>query len=196
MNDKEEIIMNLQNTISTNERRVMSMKILWSRKVLVLSFVLTGFFFLAGAAQAQQGNTKLDLKTKAEKEITVKQQGKATIKRVPLDKAAPGNILVYTITYSNAGKGPVLDAVIVDPLPAGVRYIADSAEGKDAEIRCSIDKGRTWVKPPAIMEFRKADGSLEKKPAPPEMYTHIKWAIKKPVAPGQSGQVSFKVTVK
>jgi len=172
------------------------MKILWSRKVLVLSFFLTGFFFLAGAAPAQQGNTKLDLKTKAEKEVKITKEGKTTTKRVPLDKANPGNIVVYTITYSNTGKGPILDAVIVDPLPAGVRYIADSAEGKDAEITCSIDNGRTWVKPPAMIEFRKADGSLEKKTAPPDMYTHIKWTIKKPVAPGQSGHVSVKVTVK
>jgi uncharacterized repeat protein (TIGR01451 family) len=104
--------------------------------------------------------------------------------------------VVYTIIYSNAGKGPILDAVIVDPLPAGVRYIENTAEGKDAEITYSIDNGRTWVKPPVMIEFRKPDGSLEKKPAPPDMYTHIKWAIKKTVAQGQSGQVSFKVTVK
>jgi uncharacterized repeat protein (TIGR01451 family) len=172
------------------------MKILSNQKFLGLIFFLTGFFFLTGVSQAQQGNTKLDLKTTAEKEIKVTKEGKSTTKRIPLDKANPKDIVVYTITYSNAGKGPILDAVIVDPLPAGVRYINDTAEGKDAEITCSIDNGRTWQKPPAMIEFRKPDGSLEKKPAPPEMYTHIKWAIKKPVAPGQAGQVSFKVTVK
>jgi uncharacterized repeat protein (TIGR01451 family) len=188
--------MKLQNKNSAKKRRVMCMKILWSRKVLVLSLFLTGFFFLAGVSYAQQSSAKLVLKTTAEKEIMVKQQGKSTTKRIPLDKANPKDIVVYTITYSNAGKGPILNAVIVDPLPAGVRYIADTAEGKDAEITCSIDNGRTWVKPPAMIEFRKSDGSLEKKPAPLDMYTHIKWAIKKSVAPGQFGQVSFKVTVK
>jgi uncharacterized repeat protein (TIGR01451 family) len=172
------------------------MKILSNQKFLALIFFLTGFFFLAGVSHAQQSSAKLDLKTTAAKEITVKQDGKSTTKRIPLDKANPKDIVVYTITYSNAGKGPILDAVIVDPLPAGVRYIADTAEGKDAEITYSIDKGRTWLKPPVMIEFRKPDGSLEKKPAPPDMYTHIKWAIKKPVAPGQAGQVSFKVTVK
>lgn len=172
------------------------MKILRSRKILVLSFVLTGFFFLAGVSQSQQSSAKLDLKTTAEKEIKVTKDGKSTTKRIPLDKANPGSIVVYTITYSNVGKGPILDAKIVDPIPSGVRYIADTAEGKDAEILVSIDNGRTWQVPPVMIEFRKPDGSLEKKPAPPDMYTHIKWAIKKPVAPGQSGQVSFKVTVK
>jgi uncharacterized repeat protein (TIGR01451 family) len=174
----------------------MRMKILWSRKVLILSFVLTGFFFLSGVSQAQQENAKLDLKTTGEKEVKVKKEGKVTIKRIPLDKASPGDIVVYTITYSNAGKGPILDAMIVDPIPAGVRYIADTAEGKDTEITCSIDNGLTWVTPPAMIEFRNPDGSLVKKPASLDMYTHIKWAIKKSVAPGQSGKVSFKVTVK
>jgi uncharacterized repeat protein (TIGR01451 family) len=189
-------MMNSKNKNSEKERRVMCMKILSSQKFLVLIFFLTGFFLLAGPSQAQQSSAKLDLKTMAEKEVKVTKEGKSTTKRIPLDKASPGNIVVYTITYSNVGKGPILDAKIVDPVPAGVRYIADTAEGKDAEITFSIDNGRTWLKPPVMIEFRKPDGSLEKKTAPPDMYTHIKWAIKRPVAPGQSGQVSFKVTVK
>jgi uncharacterized repeat protein (TIGR01451 family) len=170
------------------------MTILWRQKRFVLSFVLTIFFLLTGVPQAQ--NAQLDLKTTGEKEMKVIKEGNATIKRVPLDKANPGDVVVYTITYANLGKGPILDAVIVDPLPSGVRYISDTAEGKDAEITFSVDNGRTWVKPPAMIEFRNPDGSLEKKPAPPDMYTHIKWTIKKSVAPGEAGQVSFKVTVK
>lgn len=172
------------------------MKIWGSRKVLVFIFFLTGFFFLAGFAQAQQGNTKLDLKTTAEKEIKVKKDGKVTTTRVPVDKAHPGDVVVYTITYTNIGKGPVVDAVIVDPLAGGVRYIENTAEGKDSEIKFSVDNGQTWQTYPVMMLFKKPDGSMEKKPAAADRYTHIKWMIKKPVAPGQSGRVSFKVTVK
>lgn len=172
------------------------MKVLQSRHFLIFIFLLTGIFFLTVEAQAQQESTKLDLKTTAEKEVKVKQGGKTITKRVPLDKASPGDVVVYTITYSNVGKGPVLDAVIVDPIPKGVRYIADTAEGRDAEIMYSTDNGRVWQKPPIEMQIKKPDGSLEKKPVSTERYTHIKWMIKKPVASGQSGQVSFKVTVK
>jgi uncharacterized repeat protein (TIGR01451 family) len=172
------------------------MKVLWRRQCLIFIILLTGIFFLAVIAQAQQENTKLDLKTTAEKEIKVKQGGKTITKRIPLDKASPGDVVIYTITYSNVGKGPVLDAVIVDPVPKGVRYIADTAEGKDAEIMYSTDNGRTWQTPPIEMQIKKPDGSLEKKTVSAERYTHIKWMIKKPVASGQSGRVSFKVTVK
>jgi uncharacterized repeat protein (TIGR01451 family) len=188
--------MNLRNKNLKKIRRAMRMKVIWNRKVLILTLFLTGFFSLAGVSQAQQGNTKLDLKTTAEKEVMAKEDGKATTTRVPVDNAQPGDIVVYTISYSNTGKGPVLDATITDPLPSGVRYIADTAEGKDAEIKFSVDNGQTWHAYPVMMTLKKPDGSMETKPAAADSYTHIKWTIKKPVAPGQSGQVRFKVTVK
>jgi len=185
-----------QKQKTRKERRLMRMKGLWGRRILAGMACLAGVFFLAGVSCAQPASAELALKTTAEKEITVTRQGKPTTKRIPLDKANPKDVVVYTITYENTGKGPLLDAVIVDPIPQGVAYVLDSAEGKDAEITCSIDGGRSWLKPPVMMEFRKPDGTIEKKPAPPERYTHIRWAIKKPVAPGQSGKVSFKATVK
>jgi uncharacterized repeat protein (TIGR01451 family) len=171
------------------------MKIFKNRCFLIFIFLLTGIFFLAVVSHAQQENTKLDLKTTAEKEVKVKQSGKTITKKMPLDKANPGDVVVYTITYSNVGKGSVLEAMIVNPIPKGVRYIPDTAEGKDAEIMYSIDNGRTWQFSP-VTQMKKPDGSLEKKPASTDRYTHIKWMIKKPVASGQSGKVSFKVTVK
>lgn len=158
--------------------------------------ILAAVFFGAGLVQAQSGEPKLELKTTAQKEVKVKKDGKMEIQRVPVDKAQPGDVVVYTIAYSNTGKGPVLDAAIVDPIPKGVVYILESAEGTDAEITFSVDGGRTWQKPPVMMQVKKPDGSMENKPVPPERFTHVRWLIKKPLAPGQSGKVSFKVTVK
>jgi uncharacterized repeat protein (TIGR01451 family) len=188
--------MKLPNKKSQLQMRSMRMKVFWNRNISVLTLFLTGFLFLAGASQAQQGNAKLDLKTTAEKEVMAKEDGKVTTTRVPVDNAHPGDVVVYTISYSNTGKGPVLNATITDPLPSGVRYVADTAEGKDAEITFSVDNGQTWHAYPVMVTFKKPDGSMETKPAAADSYTHIKWTIKKPVAPGQSGQVRFKVTVK
>jgi len=116
--------------------------------------------------------------------------------RTPVDKTGPGDTLVYTITYQNAGQVAAVDAAIVDPCPPGVVYLAETAEGQDAEITYSIDNSRSWHGPPILMQVRKPDGTLESRPAPPERYTHLRWVIKKPVQPGQSGRVSFKATVK
>lgn len=172
------------------------MKIFLQRKFLIFIFLLTGCFLLTGIVQAQPENTKLTLKTTAEKEVHVKKDGKIEIKRMPLEKANPGDIVFYTITYTNAGKGPVVDAVIIDPVPAGVSYIENTAEGKDAEITYSIDNGVSWHKPPMTTRFKKPDGSMGTKNVTADQYKHIKWALKKPVPAGQSGQVSFKVKVK
>jgi len=168
----------------------------WGRKILIFVLLLACVFLLQqGIAQAQQG-PKLDLKTTVEKEAKVQKNGQWVTERVPVDKTNPGDTLVYTITYQNAGRVAAVDAAIVDPFPAGVVYLAGTAEGQDAEITYSIDNSRSWHRPPIMMQVRKPDGTLENRPAPPERYTHLRWVIKKPVQPGQSGRVSFKATVK
>jgi uncharacterized repeat protein (TIGR01451 family) len=174
----------------------MLMKVLSGRKVFTFILLLTGVFFLSGVSFAQSGEPKLELKTAAEKEVKVKKDGKVETKRIPVEKANPGDVVVYTITYSNTGKGSLVDAVIINPVPQGVVYMLDSAEGKDAEIKASIDNGRSWQKPPATVLMKNADGTETAKPAGAERYTHLQWTVKKPLAPGQSGRVSFKVNVK
>lgn len=172
------------------------MKVLSGRKVFTFTLLLAGVFLLAGIAFAQPGEPKLELKTTAEKEVKVSKDGKVETKRIPVEKANPGDVVVYTITYGNTGKGILTDAVIVNPVPQGVVYIKDSAEGKDTEIKASIDNGRSWQRPPATVLMKNPDGTESAKPAAAEQYTHLQWTVKKSVAPGQSGRVSFKVKVK
>jgi uncharacterized repeat protein (TIGR01451 family) len=168
----------------------------YGRKRLLFSLFLIGFFLLSAAVSGAQQEPKLDLKTSVDKEVKVQKNGKGATERIPAEKTDPGDILVYTIAYQNAGTVAAVDAAIVDPIPRGVVYLQGTAEGSDAEITCSIDNSRTWHRPPVMMPVKKPDGSLENKPAPMERYTHIRWVIKKPVQPGQSGRVSFKATVK
>jgi len=156
---------------------------------------ITGLFFMAAAVEAQQA-PRLDLKTTVQKEVKIKKQGKWVVETVPVEKTGPGDVLVYAIAYQNAGKAPATDARIVNPVPKGAVLIPESVRGKDAEAACSIDNGATWHKPPVMIRIKNRAGVEEEKPAPSERYTHVQWVIKKPVAPGQSGQVYFKTTVK
>jgi len=159
-------------------------------------FILFFAFFLpVGLSYAQQ-EAKLALKTTAEKEVRIQKKGNWVTERIPMVKADPGDIIVYTIIYTNMGKVITTDAEIVDPIPRGVVYVPDSAEGKDTEITCSIDSGRSWHRPPVTMQVKKPDGTVENKPAPAGRYTHVRWVIKKPLPPGRSGQISMKVKVK
>ena len=164
--------------------------------ILFFTLFFAGVFFLyPGVLQAQQG-AKLDLKTTVEKEVKAKKKGQWVVERIPVEKTGPGDTLIYTITYHNAGKIAVIDATIINPLPRGIVYVLESATGKDAEITCSINGGQSFHPPPVTERFKKSDGTVEIKPAAADRYTHIRWIIKKPVLPGQSGRVSFKATVK
>ncbi len=165
-------------------------------RLLIGSLCLAGVLVLLAAASWAQQAPKLDLKTTVEKEVRVQRGGQWVTERSPVEKTSPGDLLVYTITYQNAGTTDAVDAVIVNPIPRGVVYRPDTAEGQDAEITFSIDNSRTWHKPPIMVPVKKPDGTVEMRPVPPEQYTHIRWIVKRPIPPGQSGQVSFKSTVK
>lgn len=166
-----------------------------SRAILIGALCLGGYLMLAAAAWAQQA-PQLDLKTTVEKEVRIQKSGQWVTERIPAEKTNPRDTLVFTVTYRNLGASNAVDAVIVNPIPGGTIYRIGSAEGQDAAITCSIDNSLTWHQPPVMMPVKKPDGTLEMKPAPPERYTHLRWMIKKPIPPGQSGRVSFKVIVK
>jgi uncharacterized repeat protein (TIGR01451 family) len=174
----------------------MKMSSIERQKISMGIFFLAFIFFLhTGVALAAQ-EPRLELKTTVAKEVKVKKDGKWVVQTIPVEKTTPGDILVYTITYLNSGKSPAVEAEIVDPIPKGLAIIPESAEGKDTEIKASLDNGRSWQKLPATVLIKNQDGTLSAKPAPADRYTHVKWTVKNPVQPGQSGRVSFKVTVK
>ena len=63
----------------------------------------------------------------AEKDIVVEENGQQVTKRVLAEEVAPGEIVIYTITYENSGDEAANNVTIVDPIPEGTTYIADSA---------------------------------------------------------------------
>jgi uncharacterized repeat protein (TIGR01451 family) len=165
-------------------------------KIGSVFLLVAGVFFLLGGISLAQQQPRLDLKTAAHKEVKVKKEGKWVWETMPADRAGRGDILVYTITYLNAGKSPAVDAQIINPVPQGAVLLPESAGGKDADVTCSIDNGATWHKPPVMVRVKNPQGKEVVQPAAVEKYTHVQWVIKKPVPPGQSGQVSFKATVR
>lgn len=161
------------------------------RGTLILAFI---FFLYAGMALAQD-EPRLDLQSTVEKEVTLYKDGQTRVERIPVEEAAQGDILVFTVTYVNGGETDAVDAVIVNPVPRGVVYVPESAEGEDTVITCSIDDGLSWHQQPVMTTVKNPDGGEVREPAPADHYTHIRWIIQKPVAPGQSGRVSFRATV-
>lgn len=115
--------------------------------------------------------------------------------RTPV-KITRGDTIRYVITAKNIGTSTITEPVITDPLPAGVIYLPNSAKGTDTKILFSIDGGKTYYPWPVIYTAKDKDGKTITKTATPEMVTHVRWEIQKPLPAKATKQVEFKVTVK
>lgn len=161
-----------------------------------LSALFVFVFILSCGAISQEKKPQLSIEVKVEKEIISQKGNKKLTKRVSAEKAKKGDTLVYTLTYTNKTKETVTDVAVTDPIPQGSQYIIGTASGTDTEITFSIDGGKTFQASPVRHKVKKPDGGEEMRDATPDMFTHVKWLIKKKVTPGRSGQVYFKVIVK
>ena len=101
----------------------------------------------------------------------------------------PGDRLVFVLAYKNIGGKPATDFVVTNPMPGAVAYQGTG----DAGAIVSIDGGKSWGSL-AALKVRKADGSV--RAAYPEDVTHVRWAMKAPIAVGATGKLSFRGVVR
>lgn len=109
--------------------------------------------------------------------LTVSTPDMTLVKSVNTATAVPGTLLTYTVVYTSAGATDAHNAIIVDPVPPATTYVPGSSAGTGTVLTFSHDGGITY------------DGS-ETGPV-----THIRWTVSAPLAPGDSGTVSFQVQV-
>ena len=153
--------------------------------VLLLSFVLSTLAFA-------QGKPKLELKVLDQK-VNMTAAEKAGSAKIAY---RPGDVIHYTVVAHNAGNGEMTNPVITDPIPQGVAYIPGSAKGEHAEITYSINKGKSFEAWPPTYKAKDSRGKTVKQVATPEMITHIRWELKKSLAPNESKNLEFEVKVK
>lgn len=140
----------------------------------------------AGAA-AQQG--KIELKTVVEVELrTVNEAGEAVVSLVPADKVVPGDVVVYTVTYTNVADQAVEKVVITNPIAEGLDYVADSAFAPGAEVSFSVDGGNEFAALDALTVER--NGELVS--ASIDDLTHIRWTLDGELDPGSQGFARFR----
>ncbi len=107
----------------------------------------------------------------------------------------PGDTLRYTIVASNVGDGLMTSPEIIDPIPTGVTYVAQSALGDLADVSFSINQGSTYMAWPPTYTVRNTKGILIKRKATPDMISHIKWNILQDMQPGDASTLEFLVSV-
>lgn len=138
----------------------------------------------------------MEVSLSASKEVVETVNGARVKKNVPAQASVPGDVLTFTVSYRNAGNEVAINAVLDNPISAGMSYIDNSANGAGADITFSIDGGKTFKKSSYLTyEVKLSNGLTEKQTARPEEYTHIRWTISR-VPPGAGGTLGYKVKVK
>jgi uncharacterized repeat protein (TIGR01451 family) len=104
-----------------------------------------------------------------------------------------GDVVRYSLLFTNVTDRPVRQIVLSNAVPAGFRMVAGSATTtrQDAGTEYSADAGATWAAVP--MEEVLIDGRQELRPIPPERFTHVRWSIDGWVAPEATVTAEFHV---
>jgi uncharacterized repeat protein (TIGR01451 family) len=134
----------------------------------------------------------VELKTSAETEREVVEQGQKVKRLLPAGKVVPGDEVVWTITATNVCQTAADNVVIANPVPEHMTYVAGSATGTGSDIAYSVD-GREF-KVAADLTVRGADGST--RAARADEYRAIRWTYKNAFAPGASAFVRYRAVVK
>ena len=153
--------------------------------------------FAQVGSQAPRGGLPggdLELETVVEKilEVTAA-DGQAQTTLVPVATTVRGDEIVYTVIFTNVSEQMVDSIRITNPIPAELRYLADTAFGPGCEILYSVDAGRTYGLP-AELFVAAEDGS--QRPAEAGDYTHIRWVLKAPLDAGAKGFARFRAVVR
>jgi uncharacterized repeat protein (TIGR01451 family) len=152
---------------------------------------------LAAPAAADTEQPRVVLKVDVKEEISrTDASGNILVVHQPVERADPGDVLLYTLTYTNLGGRAAVNANVDDPIPSGTVLLPGSASGERARITFSIDGGKTYTTYPAIQAVTGDDGRTVQKEAPAESYTHVRWSATDALAPGESRTASFKVVVR
>lgn len=151
---------------------------------------------LVAAPPAAAAEPQIVLSIQMEEELNLADaSGNLQVVRQKAERSEPGDVLVYTLTYTNRGSSPVADATVDDPIPAGTVLLPGSVQGEHADVTFSVDGGESFAPFPVEIEVAAEDGTKVRKKASADSYTHIRWTARKPLAPGESRAASFKVLV-
>lgn len=107
---------------------------------------------------------------------------------LPATDIRQGQVVYYTVKIRNPGTRAAHNVVVTKPVPVNTRYVAESAAAPGAVVSFSIDGGKTFA-PARELLVRDARGVQR---AAPEAYTHIRWQMRYPLAPGAIAYARFR----
>ncbi|AMN47377.1 hypothetical protein ACG33_09760 [Steroidobacter denitrificans] len=107
---------------------------------------------------------------------------------VPATHLSQGDVVYYTLRIRNPSIVYAAEVMVVQKIPANTAYVAGSAAAPGAQVEFSIDGGQSFAVPRGLQVTDEGGTRL----APPERYTHIRWQLRHPLAPGAVALARFQ----
>ena len=154
--------------------------------------LIAGLLTTTGLALAQE-ESGVVLEAQAEVEVeVVNEKGETEIHRTKAALVTPGDEVIYTIRYVNAGEKPAEDVVITNPVPEHMACRTVEETPETILVTLSVDGGNTFD---ALENLTVLNEEGETRPADIADCTHVRWALAQALPPGESGQVSYRAVL-
>lgn len=135
----------------------------------------------------------VELETRAFTEVTTTDASGAEVKKLePVERAKPGQEVVFVITYRNTGEEPAENLVVNNRIPQEMVYVADTAQGESALIQVSVD-GNLFG---ALESLKVSEVDEAVREAKASDVVALRWTLQGAVAPGDSGSVRYRAVLK
>lgn len=165
----------------------MRLTTLWFRRIAAVLAIA----ILAGAASAQEQQTaavETTLVAQIRSESTVG-GGRTAAHFSPALALKEGQELFYTVRIRNPSADFAREVVVVQGIPKNTTYVPYSAAGPGAIVTFSADGGKSYA---AEGQLHVTDAAGVARPALPQDYTHIRWQLHNPLAPGAVALARFR----
>lgn len=144
---------------------------------------------------------EVTLVAEVRQEVQVSPDRKVT-RLVPATTLQQGQEIFYTVRIRNPASVPARDVEVVQRIPQNTAYVPQSAAGPGAEVEVSADGGITFgaegrltivdQSAVALMQTPSTDRQALTRTATAHDYTHIRWRLRNPLAPGATALARFR----
>ena len=156
---------------------------------------------IAGPQQARATDgLEISLVAEVRQEVEVS-PGRRIARLVPAQVLHQGQEIFYTVRIRNAAATAAQNVEVVQRIPQNTHYVPKSAAGPGARISVSADGGLTFGEEGQVIVTDQsalalmhvpADKSALTRPATASDYTHLRWRLRNPLAPGAVALARFR----
>jgi uncharacterized repeat protein (TIGR01451 family) len=139
------------------------------------------------AQEAMDADIETELVAEVRENVS-RTPGTEVYRFVPAKLLAQGEVVYYTVRVKNVGSNFARDVIITQRIPVNTTYVEGSASGPGANVTFSVDGGQMFE--PAHKLTINVEGNTQL--AQPAQYTHIRWHLRNPLAPGAVALARFR----